>query len=79
MNAKKCAQLARDHFDDGDEHMALNWLIDAVVKLAGTERIDIPDRSTWMNVRMTAKDAAVYAEAVKTMTMILAKYGAVTP
>lgn len=78
MNAKKYAELAREHHDNGNATMAVKRLIDAVAALADAEPVNVPDSSTWLNVRMTAEDAAVYAEAKKTIALILAKYGAVT-
>lgn len=77
MNAKQCADLAREHYDAGTKDMALDWLIDAVVKLANAKQVETPVAPLASQIKMTAEDAAVYAEAMKTLALLRAKYGAV--
>ena len=77
MNAKQCADLARQHYDAGTKDMALDWLIDAVVKLANAEQVQTAIAPIVLQLKMTAEDAAVYAEAMKTLALLRAKYGAV--
>lgn len=78
MNAKQCANLAREHYDAGTKDMALDWLIDAVVKLANAKQVETPPVAPIvLQLNMTAEDAAVYAEAMKTLALLRAKYGAV--
>ena len=77
MNAKQCADLAREHYDAGTKDMALDWLIDAVVKLANAEQVQTVIAPIVLQWKMTAEDAAVYAEAMKTLALLRAKYGAV--
>ena len=77
MNAKQCADLAREHYDAGTKDMALDWLIHAVVKLANAKQPETATAPIVLQLRMTAEDAAVYAEAMKTLALLRAKYGAV--
>lgn len=77
MNAKQCANLAREHYDAGTKDMALDWLIDAVVKLANAKQVEMSAALGVSQIKMTAEDAAVYAEAMKTLALLRAKYGAV--
>ena len=77
MNAKQCADLAREHYDAGTKDMALDWLIDAVVKLANAKEVETAIAPIVLQLRMTAEDAVVYAEAMKTLALLRAKYGAV--
>lgn len=77
MNAKQCADLARGHYDAGTKDIALDWLIDAVVKLANAKEVETAIAPIVLQLRMTAEDAAVYAEAMKTLALLRAKYGAV--
>lgn len=57
--------------------MALDWLIDAVVKLANAKQVETAIAPIVLQWKMTAEDAAVYAEAMKTLALLRAKYGAV--
>lgn len=77
MNAKQCAALAREHYAAGTKDMALDWLIDAVVKLAGAKEAETAIAPIVLQLKMTAEDAAVYAEAMKALALLRAKYGAV--
>ena len=79
MNAKQCADLAREHYDAGTKDMALDWLIDAVVKLANAEQVETPPVAPIvLQLKMTAEDATMYAETMKALALLRAKYGAVT-
>jgi len=79
MNAKQCVDLAREHYEAKNNGLALGWLVDAVVKLADAEQAKTHDAPPEPSTKMTAEDAAVYAEAVKTITLLRAKYGLVAP
>lgn len=77
MNAKQCADLAQQHYEARNKDLALGWLVDAVVKLANETQVEAPAAPAVLQLKMTADDAAVYAEAMKTLALLRAKYGAV--
>ena len=57
--------------------MALDWLISAVVKLAGKDQAERLSDPIVLQLKMTAEDTAVYAETMKTIALLRAKYGVV--
>lgn len=77
IGAGTCAALAREHYDGGTKDTALDWLIDAVLKLADEKQGEAPAGPTVLQIKMTAEDTAAYAEAMKTLALLRAKYGAV--
>lgn len=79
MNAKQCVDLAREHYEAKNNGLALGWLVDAVAKLADAEQAKTHDAPAELRIRMTAEDAAVYAETMKTIALLRAKYGVVAP
>lgn len=77
MNARECVKLAREHWACRNKDLALGWLVSAVEALVNTEQVETPVAPLASQIKMTAEDAAVYAEAMKTLALLRAKYGAV--